>query len=166
MRSSIPVLHGPRLLQGLFAGLALGAAAMAVSAQTPAAPSPVTPAAKPAAAVPAAAPLKTRSTVLPSKGLFVGDQLSEAARAKLTDFVIDAIGQQIEVALVVPHGAWNAEGSGKDERDLTPARLQAVRKFLVDRGVEAKRIFVESRLDAGAKEARLEIQTVSRPATD
>lgn len=155
MRLSIRFIHGLSLL----AGAALAVAAVAVSAQTPAP-------AVPAAAATTPAPLKTRSTMLPSKGLFVGDQLSDAARAKLTDFIIDAIGQQIEVALVVPHGAWNAEGSGKDERDLTPARLQAVRKFLGDRGVDAKRIFIESRIDANAKEARLEIQTVSRPATD
>ena len=153
VRVSIRPLHR----WGAVAGVVLTAAALGLPApavaQTPA----------PAATT---APLKTRSTMLPSKGLFVGDQLSDAARARLTDFIIDAIGQQIEVALVVPHGAWNAEGSGKDERDLTPARLQSVRKFLGDRGVDARRIFVESRIDPNAREARLEIQTVSRPATD
>jgi OmpA-OmpF porin, OOP family len=147
------------LLGGWVLALLLGSGV--VAAQTPA--QPPAQATAPATSQP---PLKTRSTALPSKGLFVGDQLSDAARARLTEFVIDAIGQQIEVALVVPHGAWNAEGSGKDERDLTPARLQAVRKFLGDRGIDAKRIFVESRIDHTAKEARLEIQTVSRPATD
>jgi len=31
-----------------------------------------------------------RSTVLPARGLFVGEQLSEAARARLTELGIDA----------------------------------------------------------------------------
>ena len=66
----------------------------------------------------------------------------------------------------MPTGPWQIDGSGKDERDLTEARLAAVRKFLSDRGVEAKRIFVESRIDAKLKEPRLDVQLIGRPATN
>lgn len=146
------------------AALLLWSAGGALAA--PAAPTdqPVKP--LPQSSAPPATALQTRTTSLPAKGLFVGDQLSPSARARLAEFIVDAIGQQIEVALVVPTGPWQIEDQGRDERDLTPARLQAVRRFLSERGVDAKRIFVESRVDARIKEPRLDIQTVSRPATD
>ena len=54
----------------------------------------------------------------------------------------------------------------RGERDLTPARLQAVRRFLSQRGVDPGRIFVESRIDAKLKEPQLTVQMVGRPATD
>ena len=120
--------------------------------------------------VPVAAPIDNRpaprTASLPAKGLFKGAELSDAARARLTDLVIDALGLDVEVALIVPTGPWQIDGSGKDERDLTEARLAAVRKFLTDRGVEAKRIFVESRIDAKLKEPRLDVQLLGRPATN
>ena len=56
--------------------------------------------------------------------------------------------------------------SGTGERDLTPARLAAVRKFLSERGIDEKRIFVESRTDAKIKEPRLDVQLLGQPATD
>ena len=120
--------------------------------------------------VPVAAPIDNRpaprTASLPAKGLFKGAELSDAARARLTDLVIDALGLDVEVALIVPTGPWQIDGSGKDERDLTEARLAAVRKFLTDRGVEAKRIFVESRIDTKLKEPRLDVQLLGRPATN
>ena len=72
----------------------------------------------------------------------------------------------VEVALVVPSGPWQIDGSGDGERDLTPARLQSVRRFLTERGVDAKRIFVESRIDEKLKEPQLTVQMVGRPAND
>ena len=109
---------------------------------------------------------KTRLTSLPARGLFNGEQLSETAKAKLIDLIIDALGLDVQVALIVPTGPWQIDGSGSNERDLTPARLQAVRKFLTDRGVEPKRIFVESRIDAKVSEPRLDVQLVGQPATN
>ncbi len=107
-----------------------------------------------------------RSTSLPASGLFVGDQLSATAKAKLSELIIDALGLQVEVALVVPEGPWTIDGSGKNERDLTPARLASVRRFLAERGVDPKRVFVESHIDARVKEPRLEVQMVGQPAQD
>jgi len=122
---------------------------------------------QPLAAAPAASTsAATRTTSLPAHGLFDGDKLSATARQKLTELVIDAIGLQIEVALVVPTGPWRTDGSGRDERDLTPARLDAVKRFLAERGVDPKRIFVESRIDEKIKEPRLDVQVVGRPAND
>lgn len=125
---------------------------------------------QPVSAVPPAKlandPQRTRTTSLPAKGLFVGDQLSDSAKQRLTDLIIDAIGLRVEVALMVPVGPWVIDGATHTERDLTTARLNAVRKFLTDRGVEPHRIFVESQVNANVKEPRLEIQLAGRQANE
>lgn len=109
---------------------------------------------------------KTRLTSLPARGLFTGEQLSESAKSKLIDLIIDALDLDVQVALIVPTGPWQIDGSGANERDLTPARLMSLRKFLTDRGVDSKRIFVESRIDAKVTEPRLDVQLVGQPATN
>ena len=125
---------------------------------------------KPLPAGAASAPSKTggtqRNASLPAKGLFVGDQLSPDAKSKLTELILNALGLQVEVALVVPTGPWQLDGSGKDERDLTPARLAAVKKYLQERGVDPQKIYVESRIDNSIKEPRLDLQILGRPAND
>jgi len=150
----------PMLTAALCAGALLLAAGHAGSA----------PGDQPVKPVPAAKPgedkTKSRTTSLPAKGLFQGDQLSEAGKAKLTDLIIEALGLRVEVALVIPTGPWQIDGSGAGERDLTPARLNAVRKFLTERGIESKRIFVESRVDAKVKEPRLDVQLLGQTAND
>jgi OOP family OmpA-OmpF porin len=141
------------------------ALALPVAAQT-------TPAAgdRPVPAVPAAKlqdnKAANRTASLPAKGLFVGDQLSDATKARLTDLVIEAIGLDVQVALLVPTGPWNIDGAGHTDRDLNEARLSALRKFLATRGVDPKRIFVESRIDAKIKEPRLDVQLVGKPSND
>ncbi len=106
----------------------------------------------------------TRTASLPAKGLFVGDQLSESTKAKLTELILSAIGMRIEVALLVPSGNWKIDGAGKSDRDMTAARLQSLRRFLTDRGVDPKKIFVESRVDPKIKTPRLDVQLVVTPA--
>lgn len=108
----------------------------------------------------------TRSASLPAKGLFRNDQLSAAARSQLDEMIVDAIGLQIEVALVVPVGPWNIDGQGQDERALTPARLAAIKRYLAERGVDSRKVYVESRIDHKLKEPRLDVQVGGRPATD
>ena len=49
---------------------------------------------------------------------------------------------------------------------MTPARLQSVRRFLTQRGVDPRRIFVESRVDAKISEPQLTVQLVGQPASD
>ena len=111
-------------------------------------------------------PQRVRSTTLPARGLFTGDQLSASARERLSELIVAANELDVEVALVVPSGPWQIDGSGDGERDLTPARLQSVRRFLTQRGVDPKRIFVESRIDAKLKEPQLVVQMVGRPSAD
>lgn len=119
-----------------------------------------------AAAVPAFAQPQTQTTSIPARGLFEGDRLSAAARQKLAELIVNAIGLQVEVALLVPTGPWNLDGSGKDERDLTPARLEAVKRFLTERGVDPKKIYVESRVNEKITEPRLDVQIVGRNRND
>jgi OOP family OmpA-OmpF porin len=107
-----------------------------------------------------------RTASLPGRGLFVGDQLSDFAKSKLVELIIDALGLEVEVVLLVPTGPWQLDGGGHTDRSLTEARMQSVRKFLTDRGVESKRIFVESRTDAKITEPRLDVQMVGRPAVN
>ena len=97
---------------------------------------------------------------------FVGDQLSESAKAKLIDLLIDALGLRVEVALIVPVGPWVIDGATHTDRDLTTARLNAVRRFLTERGIDPKRIFVESRIDPKLSEPRLDVQILGSPAGD
>ncbi len=140
--------------------------ACALSAVVAAAPGdqPVKP--LPAKSASSPSQLLERRASLPAKGLFVGDQLSPQARERLTELILSALGLQVDVALVVPTGPWQIDGSGKDERDLTPARLNAVKRFLHERGVDLQKIYVESRTDDKLKEPRLDLQVIGRPAND
>lgn len=106
----------------------------------------------------------TRTEVLPALGLFDGQQLSPGTRARLDAFVAGAADLNVEVALLVPSGPWKMGGKEVDERSLTPARLQAVREHLVKRGLPANRIYVESRVDRAAREPRLLVELVGKPA--
>ena len=56
---------------------------------------------------------KSRTVSMPAKGLFKGDQLTDSAKAQLTDLIINAIGLQVEVALLIPVGPWNIDGTGQ-----------------------------------------------------
>ena len=131
-------------------------------------PSWATPGDKPVAPLPAGKAVddksRTRNASLPAKGLFVRDQLSESTKAKLTELILGSIGMRIEMALLVPTGNWKIDGAGKNDRDLTTARLQSLRRFLTDRGVDPKKIFVETRIDPKIKTPRLDVQLVVTPA--
>lgn len=107
---------------------------------------------------------RSRNASLPAKGLFVGDQLSESTKAKLTELILSSIGMRIEMALLLPTGNWKIDGAGKSDRNMTAARLQSLRRFLTDRGVDPKKIFVESRIDPKIKTPRLDVQLVVSPA--
>ena len=111
-------------------------------------------------------PVVERAASLPAAGLFEGDQLSARGKAQLTDLILNALGLRIEVALVVPTGPWRLDGGGADERDLSPARLNAVKRFMAERGVDPDKIYVESRIDQSAREPRLDVQLMGREATD
>ena len=151
-----------RVLFSLVATTLMLAAAALQAAPADPATKPAPPGAEPKTA------LKTQTRSLPARGLFQGDRLTESARSQLADLIVDAIGQEVEVALLVPTGPWKIDESGasNDERTLTPARLDAIKRFLAERGLDPKKIYVESRIDEKLKEPRLEVQFVTRPATD
>ena len=109
---------------------------------------------------------RVRTTSIPAKGLFVGDKLSESTKAKLTELILDSIGMRIEMALLVPTGNWKIDGAGKGDSDLTAARLQSLRRFLTDRGIDPKKIFVESRIDPKIKTPRLDVQLIVAPSNE
>ncbi len=109
-------------------------------------------------------PARVRTASLPAKGLFVGDQLSDGARARLAELIVEAAGLQVEIALLVPTGPWQVDGAGQGDRDLTEARLKALRKYLTDRGFPPHRVLVESRIDQKLKEPRLDVQLIGQPA--
>ncbi len=109
---------------------------------------------------------RMRATSLPAKGLFAGDQLTEAAKSKLAELILQALGMSVEVALIVPTGPWEIDGGTQADNALTTARLNAVRRFLVERGVPARHLYVESRIDRKTREPRLDVQFYGRPADD
>jgi OOP family OmpA-OmpF porin len=147
----------PALLLALNLGTAVAQAPSAsASANAAAAPMP--------AAGASASRLVIRSHTLPAQGLFEGDRLSAAARARLDAMLAEASDLDVEVALLVPAGPWRLDGQPGDERSLTPARLAALRQHLVQRGLPAKRIYVESRIEPSATAPRLVIELVGRPS--
>lgn len=129
------------LLLGLLGGLWLGAGTLAVAAVSPAA---------------------RHSASLPVAGLFTGDRLSSRTRARLDDLIRGMQGMNVELAVMVPTGAWITEGAGRSERDLNEARMDALRAFLAERGIDPGRVFMESDLGAELKEPSLEVQLLPR----
>lgn len=154
-----------RRLSARYIAALLAAAALPCAAQPSAAPGD-----KPVPPLPASKVADDKSRVrkasLPAKGLFVGDKLSDAAKARLTELILDSIGMRIEMALLVPTGDWKIDGAGKRDNDLNAARLQALRRFLTDRGVDPKKIYVESRIDPKIKTPRLDVQLLVSQAND
>src|SRR5574337_252157 len=147
-----------------------GGAAWLVAALFSAAPAAAAPGDNAAsAAAPGALtdnPHRTRAASLPAKGLFVGDQLSETAKTLLAELVLQALGMSVEVVLIVPTGPWEIDGGTQADNALTTARLNAVKRFLVERGVPARHLYVESRIDQKVREPRLDVQFYGRPAED
>ena len=152
-----PAPHGQRIAAARLASALLALACAAALVPSAAAQGS---AAKPASAN----QIAPRTTSLPAKGLFKGDQLSDTTKARLTEVIIDALGLDVEVALLVPTGPWQIDGAGHTDRDLNEARLKALRSFLTERGIDPRRVFVESRVDARFIEPRLEVQLIGRPA--
>jgi OOP family OmpA-OmpF porin len=138
----------------------------AASGVQAAAPAPVAKAGQPAPASSGNNQPNTRNASIPAKGLFNGDQLSESTKRQLTDLMMQAIGSRIELALLVPTGPWQIDGAGQGDTNLNTARLQSLRRFLTDRGVDPNKVVVESRIDEKIKTPRLDVQLITTPAND
>ena len=150
----------------------------------PAAPAPApAPARAPAPAVvapaPAPAPKPAAAPVAPvsEKVTFAADAffdvdkavLKKDAGAKLDDLVSKVKGINLEVIIAVGH--TDSDGSDKYNQQLSVRRAEAVKKYLVSKGIEPNRVYMEGKgekapvadnktKEGKAKNRRVEIEVV------
>jgi OOP family OmpA-OmpF porin len=140
----------------------------------PPAPPPLPPAAPPAPPPrpPAAAPAPVSEKVtFAADAFFDFDKsvLKPEAQAKLTDLVDKTKGINLEVVIAVGH--TDAIGTGAYNQKLSVARAEAVKNFLVSKGIEKNRVYTEGKGSANpvadnktaegrAKNRRVEVEVV------
>jgi len=145
--------------------------APAAAAPAPAA-APAAPAAKPAAAV---APAAATKVTYAADAFFDFDKavLKKEGKAKLDDLVGKVKGINLEVVIAVGH--TDSVGADKYNQKLSVKRAEAVKAYLVSKGIEKNRVYTEgkgesqpvadNKTGAGrAKNRRVEIEVVgTRP---
>ena len=150
-------------------------APMAAPAPAPVAPAP-RPAPAPAPAAPAAAPAVV-ATATSEKVTFAADAffdfdksvLKPEGRAKLDDLVSKMGGLNLEVIIAVGH--TDSIGSDAYNQRLSIRRSEAVKAYLVSKGVEKNRVYTEGKgekqpvadnrtAEGRAKNRRVEIEVV------
>ncbi len=138
----------------------------------PAAPVPTAPAPAAAPAAPAAAPAPVSEKVtFAADAFFDFDKsvLKPEAQAKLADLVDKTKAINLEVIIAVGH--TDSVGSDVYNQRLSIARSEAVKRFLVSRGVEANRVYTEGKgekqpvadnrtSEGRAKNRRVEVEVV------
>jgi OOP family OmpA-OmpF porin len=145
----------------------------------PPAPAPVAP--PPAAAAPAPAPAPAPAVVPPApvseKVTYAADAffdfdkavLKPDARAKLDDLVSKTGGVNLEVIIAVGH--TDSVGTDAYNQRLSVRRAEAVKAYLVSKGIEKNRVYTEGKgekqpvadnksADGRAKNRRVEIEVV------
>ena len=137
-------------------------------APKPAAPAPAP--AKPAAAPPKPAPVSEKVTFAADAFFdFNKSVLKPEAKAKLDDLVSKTSGINLEVIIAVGH--TDSKGTDAYNQKLSVARSEAVKAYLVSKGVEPNRVYTEgkgekqpvadNKTDEGrAKNRRVEIEVV------
>ncbi|CAG9174152.1 outer membrane protein OmpA [Cupriavidus respiraculi] len=107
------------------------------------APAPAAPVAPPAAAVPPA--VTSEKVTFAADTLFDFDKavLKPEGRAKLDDLVSKLSGITLEVIIAVGH--TDSFGSDKYNDRLSIRRAEAVKAYLVSKGVEANRVYTEGK---------------------
>jgi len=138
------------------------------------APSPAAPGARPAAAAPAAAPTSEKVTFA-ADAFFDFDKavLKPEGKSKLDDLSGKLKNITLEVIIAVGH--TDSVGSDAYNQRLSVKRSEAVKAYLVSKGIEANRVYTEgkgekqpaadNKTSAGrAKNRRVEIEVVgTRP---
>ena len=144
------------------------------AAPAPAAAAPAAPAAKPAPA-PAPAPVAAQKVTYAADAFFDFDKsvLKPEGRAKLDDLVGKVKGINLEVIIAVGH--TDSIGSDAYNQRLSVRRAEAVKAYLVSKGIERNRIYTEGKgekqpvadnrtAEGRAKNRRVEIEVVgTRP---
>ncbi len=151
---------------------ALTAAPAAPAAAAPAAAAPA--AAAPAAAAPAAAAAASKVTYA-ADAFFDFDKsvLKPEGKAKLDDLVSKVKGINLEVIIAVGH--TDSTGSDAYNQKLSVARSEAVKAYLVSKGIEKNRVYTEGKgekqpvadnktKEGKAKNRRVEIEVVGTRA--
>ena len=142
------------------------------AAPAPAA-APVSPAPAPA---PAPAPLAAQKVTYAADAFFDFDKsvLKPEGRAKLDDLVSKIQGINLEVIIAVGH--TDSVGSDAYNQRLSVRRAEAVKAYLVSKGIERNRIYTEGKgekqpvadnrtAEGRAKNRRVEIEVVGTRAT-
>ena len=147
----------------------------------PAAPPPPPPAAPPEAPRAAPTPAPVPAAPVQEKVTFAADAffdfdksvLKPEAQAKLTDLVEKTRGVNLEVIIAVGH--TDAVGTNAYNQRLSVARADAVKNFLVGKGIERNRVYTEGKgeaqpvadnrtADGRAKNRRVEVEVVGTRA--
>jgi OmpA-OmpF porin, OOP family len=153
----------------------------AAPAPRPAAPPAAAPAPAPRPAAPAPAPAPAPAAPTSEKVTFAADTFFDVnkavvkpdGKAKLDDLVGKLKGITLEVIIAVGH--TDADGSDAMNQKLSVRRAEAVKAYMVSKGIEANRIYTEGKgekqpvadnktKDGKAKNRRVEIEVVgTRP---
>ena len=140
----------------------------------PAAAAPAAPAARPAAA--AAQPPAATKVTYAADAFFDFDKsvLKPEGKAKLDDLVGKVKGINLEVVIAVGH--TDSVGSDAYNQSLSVKRSEAVKAYLVSKGIEKNRVYTEGKgekqpvadnktKEGRAKNRRVEIEVVGTRAT-
>ena len=142
-----------------------------------AAATPAAPAATPAAPAPAAKPAVAASKVTYAADAFFDfdkSVLKPEGKAKLDDLVSKIKGVNLEVIIAVGH--TDSVGSDAYNQKLSVRRAEAVKAYLVSKGIEKNRVYTEGKgekqpvadnktAEGRAKNRRVEIEVVGTRAT-
>ena len=159
---------------GAIAPVAAAPAPAAVVAPVVAAPVPapaaVAPAPAPAPAAPAAGAAATKVTYA-ADAFFASNSavLKAAGKAKLDDLVDKVKGINLEVIVAVGH--TDSKGTDASNQKLSVRRAEAVKAYLVSKGIEKNRVYTEGKgskqpvadnktAEGRAKNNRVEIEVV------
>ena len=145
------------------------AVAPVVAAPAPA-PAAAAPAPAPAAAAPAAGAAATKVTYA-ADAFFASNSavLKAAGKAKLDDLVDKVKGINLEVIVAVGH--TDSKGNDASNQKLSVRRAEAVKAYLVSKGIEKNRVYTEGKgskqpvadnktAEGRAKNNRVEIEVV------